>query len=252
MKKIIYTIGLTLFFSLLFSTPALAQEEAPGISLKLNRDFGYGGFGGEIQGTFSLKASGPDELVEIQFFIDETPMGIDDTAPYIIQFRTEAYTPGAHTFRAVGVLPDGTELPSNEITCYILTGEEAGQSTIKIVVTLLGVIIGISVLGIVLPNLLGKKRKPVVVGEYSLAGGAVCPRCKMPYSRHTLSPNLVVGKLERCPHCGKWAIARRASKAELKAAEGRLRQDKKEGGLDIPQDEDEILRRALEDSRFDD
>ena len=70
MKKTIYTIGLTLFFSLLFSTPALAQEKDPGISLKLNRDFGYGGFGGEIQGTFSLNASGPDELVEIQFFID--------------------------------------------------------------------------------------------------------------------------------------------------------------------------------------
>lgn len=252
MKKTIYTIGLTLFFSLLFSTSALAQEEEPGISLKLNRDFGYGGFGGEIQGAFSLKASGPDELVEVQFYIDDTLIGIDDVVPYKIQFRTETYAPGTHTFHAVGILLDGTELYSNEITRYILSGEEAGQSTIKMVVVILGVVIGISVIGIVLPNMLGKKGKQIRIGKYSIAGGAVCPRCKMPYSRHTLSPNLAVGKLERCPHCGKWAIVRRASKADLEAAEERLRNDNKEGKLDIPRDEDEILRRALEDSRFDD
>jgi hypothetical protein len=105
---------------------------------------------------------------------------------------------------------------------------------------------------VVLPNLLGKKSKPVVIGKYSLAGGAVSPRCKMPYSRHALSPKLVVGKLERCPHCGKWAIVRRASKADLGAAEERFRDDREEGKLEITQDEDEILKRALEDSRFDD
>ncbi len=32
----------------------------------------------------------------------------------------------------------------------------------------------------------------------------------------------------------------------------KYRQDKKEGGLVVSQDEDENLRRALEDSRFDD
>ncbi|MEK6221558.1 MAG: hypothetical protein N2D54_04870 [Chloroflexota bacterium] len=34
------------------------------------------------------------------------------------------------------------------------------------------------------------------LGIYSAAGGAVCPRCQLPYSRHLLSPNLLVGKLE--------------------------------------------------------
>lgn len=252
MKKGIYKFTLAISLLLIFSSPALAQEEEPGISLKLNRDYGYGGFGGEIQGTFSLKASGPDELVEVQFYIDDTLIGTDATTPYKIQFRTEIYPPGAHTFHAIGILPDGTEVHSNKINRQILSGEEAGKSTIKLVVIILGVIIGISVIGIVLPNMLGKKGKQIQIGEYSLAGGAVCPRCKMPYSRHAFSPNLAVGKLERCPHCGKWAIVRRASKADLESAEERFRQDKKEGGLVVSQDEDEILRRALEDSRFDD
>jgi len=252
MKKTFYKIALAISLLLLLSTPALAQEEEPGISLKLNREFGYGGFGGEIQGTFSLKASGPDELVEVQFYIDEILIGTDDTSPYQIQFRTEVYTPGSHTFHAIGILPDGTEVYSNEITRTILSGEQAGQSTIKLVVIILAVVGGIAVIGVVLPNLFGKKGKQIQVGEYGLAGGAVCPRCKMPYSRHTLSLKLVVGKLERCPHCGKWAIVRRASKADLEAAEERFRQDNKEGELVVSQDEDENLRRALEDSRFDD
>jgi hypothetical protein len=61
-----------------------------------------------------------------------------------------------------------------------------------------------------------------VPGQYSLAGGAVCPRCELPYSRKTFSPNLLVGKLERCPHCGKIAVVGRASPSALEAAEARL------------------------------
>ncbi len=253
MKKRISTFALTLLFSLVFFTSAIAQEEEPGISLKLNRDFGYGGLSGEIQGAFSLKASGPEGLVEVQFYIDDTLIGTDDTSPYKIQFRTDLYTPGSHTFHAIGILADGTELNSNEITRNILTGDEAGKSTIKLVVIILAVVAGISVIGVVLPNMLGKKGKPVVIGEYGLAGGAVCPRCKMPYSRHTFSPNLGLGKLERCPHCGKWAVVRRASKADLNAAEERFRTDRQKGKVEIsPEDENESLKKALEDSRFDD
>ena len=91
-----------------------------------------------------------------------------------------------------------------------------------------------------------------VGGGTCVAGGAVCPRGKMPYSRHTLSPNIVVGKLERCPHCGKWAIVRRATPTELAEAEERLRTDSQEGVKDFIPDEDEALRRALDESQYDD
>ena len=41
-----------------------------------------------------------------------------------------------------------------------------------------------------------------VPGQDGVAGGAICPRCELPYSRKTFSPNLLIGRLERCPHCG--------------------------------------------------
>jgi hypothetical protein len=79
----------------------------------------------------------------------------------------------------------------------------------------------------------------------------VCGRCGFPFSRGILAPNLVFGKLERCPHCGKWAIVRRAFPAELADAEERYHEAQQETGK-VEVDEQESLRRSLEDSRFDD
>ena len=91
-----------------------------------------------------------------------------------------------------------------------------------------------------------------VPGQYGAAGGAVCPRCELPYPRHVFSPNLLVGKLERCPHCGKIAIVGRASPSALETAEARL---SGQGQADTPASEQtqvDSLRQQLEDSRFED
>jgi hypothetical protein len=63
-----------------------------------------------------------------------------------------------------------------------------------------------------------------------------------------LAPNLMFGKLERCPHCGRVGLARRAGADELTAAEARLTG---EGAPPQPESEREQLRRQIEDSRYD-
>jgi hypothetical protein len=252
MKKIITTIFALIYLFIFFPSAALAQEEPPSITLTLTRDFGYGGFSGDIQGTFSMKVSGPDNLVKVQFYIDELLIGTDTEIPFLIQFHTESFEPGNHNMYAIGILSDGSEVRSNEFIRHFLSGEDAMGNTLNIVIPLLAVILGISIIGVVAPMLFGKKGKLRPVGEYGAAGGAVCPRCQLPYSRNYLSPNLVIGKLEHCPHCGKWAVVRRAAQDELVDAEARLRQDREEGVKEISKDEDESLRQALEDSRFDD
>ena len=249
MKK---TLALLIICVFLFPTAALAQEEPPSITLILTRDFGYGGFGGDIQGTFSMKVSGPDDLVEVQFYIDDILIGTDTESPFRLQFHTDSFEPGNHKMSAIGILSDGSEVHSNEFIRFFLSGEDAMGNTLGVLIPLLAVIIGISVIGVVAPMLFGKKGKQRPIGEYGTAGGAVCPRCQLPYSRHFLGINLGLGKLERCPHCGKWAIVRRATPNELVEAEARLRLDREEGIKDIPKDEEESLRQALEDSRFDD
>jgi len=72
----------------------------------------------------------------------------------------------------------------------------------------------------------------------------------MPYSRHFFSPNMLLGKLERCPHCGKWAIVRAAYGTELREAEQRFRADQEQGNIQVEEDEAGRLKRMLDDSRF--
>jgi hypothetical protein len=49
--------------------------------------------------------------------------------------------------------------------------------------------------------------------SYGVAGGVVCRSCGLPFARNALDLNMVVGKLVRCPHCGKWAVLPAASLA---------------------------------------
>lgn len=235
----------------LFVVPVSAQQESPDLEIKLNRDFGYGGFGNEIQGTFTIRVEGPETLQEVQFYLSDTLLGQDSEPPYALQFNTDNYEPGVHQIYAVGVLADGSEIKSRELTANILSSEDSMDKTLSIVVPILGVALVAMLLGAVVPALMGKKGQQKPIGEYSLAGGTVCPRCTFPFSRNSFSPNLVVGKLERCPHCGKWSIRARASQADLNAAEERLRAAQQETG-EVEIDPQDSLRQALDDSRYDD
>ena len=105
----------------------------------------------------------------------------------------------------------------------------------------------LTVLGALAMALLGRE-KHFRVGQYGPAGAAVCPRCWLPYSRNVLAPNLLVGKLQRCPHCGKWALVPAASEQELEEAENRYH---KRGAdeVDLPSQED-AYKKLLDESRF--
>jgi hypothetical protein len=117
----------------------------------------------------------------------------------------------------------------------------------KLIVPIL-VIVGLAALVGALAPALMSRGKEFVPGKYGAAGGAVCPQCTFPYSRNLIAPNLLVGKLQRCPHCGKWAIVPAASQEALAAAEARWG---KEGTstVEAPSDE-ERRRQMLDDSRY--
>jgi hypothetical protein len=247
MKKI-YAIGiLTIIIALAFTGPVSAQEEEPALDISMVRNFGYGGFSGDIQGTFTIRASGPDDLVEVRFYIDDTLIGTDKEAKFALQFQTDNYELGWHEIHAVGILSDGTEISSDVLTREFVSSE----TTMNFVIPVVGVALLFSLIGVLGPVLMGRRKGSVTIGQYGAAGAAVCGRCGFPFSRNLLSLNIVVGKLERCPHCGKWAIARRAFPTELAAAEERYLEAQQETGT-VEVDEKDSLRRSLEDSRFDD
>ena len=245
MKKAIPFILITL--SLIIAIPVFAQNQDESLVLDFNRDFGYGGFGNEIQGRFSLSVTSPEDIIHVEYYMDGEKVFEGTESPFKWQFNTASYPEGSHTFTAIGTRQDGTILKASEFTRVFLSSEQAWGKTSEIIVPIL-LVVGIATLGGVLgPVLLGHKKEHTP-GVYGIAGGAICSRCKFPYSRNVMSPNLLVGKLSRCPHCGKWGIVARASVVDLQAAEKRLAA--KNPAVFETQTEEEKMHQMLDDSRF--
>ncbi len=248
LKKWLFIFG---FASLLLlgAVPAIAQESEDSLVLDFSREFGYGGFDGDIQGRFSLKVQSPDDLVRVVYYLDDEVVFEGREPPFLWKFNTANYSEGQHTFKAVGYRANGNVIQSSSFTRVFLSSEDAWSKTGDLLVPIL-VIVGIATLGGALGSGMLGRKKQHVPGVYGMAGGAICPRCTFPYARGLMAPNLVVGKLSRCPHCGKWAVVVAASPAALAAAEARLAA---ENQVEVRMESDvEKLRQRMDESRFED
>ncbi|MCX6039409.1 MAG: hypothetical protein NTW99_16290 [Chloroflexi bacterium] len=115
MKKIQFALLIATLVSLLAITAAFAQTEE--LSLRMSRDFGYGGFNNDIQGLFSMKVTGPADLARVVFYINSIVIGEVTQAPFNLQFNTDNYplgqlcnstriiTPSANTNYMLSAIP---------------------------------------------------------------------------------------------------------------------------------------------------
>jgi len=251
-------IALLLLFAPLWLRSASAPvfQTEPQIELSLSRDFGYSSGTGRIQGTFSLRVSGPETLTRVIFLIDGKQIGEDTQAPYRLQFNTDAYELGVHTMQAVGYTLNGVELRSKEQRREFVSSEEGWQAAGKIAIPILIFAGGAVLLTTLLPLILGRGKKgSLPLGaprNYGTAGGTICPKCSRPFGMHLFGLNLLVGKLDRCPHCGRWNIVRRVSPQELRAAELRELENQSGPTATTGMSEADRLRKDLEDSRYQD
>lgn len=255
MKKIFYLLLLLLLFVL--PTGALLAAE-DGFQISLNRDFGYGGFGNQIQGLFSLKVNGDEVFEKVVFMMDEIVLGEDDEAPYKIQFSTDDYEPGEHEYWARGIQADGGESSSNRIAALVLSKEETRNSMQKIFGVIIGGILLVAFLSIFLTNWISKRANKSQTFEangipsgFSAMGGSVCPKCGEPFAFHWWKMNLLTHKLDRCPNCGKWVMAKSMSYSMLESvvlAAKKDENDEKKEAMEKPEADE--LRRKLDDSKF--
>lgn len=231
----------------LVASPTLAQDQPDELNISFTRNFGFGGFG-KIQGTFTLKVQNPDGFTKVEYLLDGEVINTTTESPFKYTFNTGSFPVGVHTISAVGYLSDGSTIQAPEVSREFISSSDAWSNTGSMVIPILAAVAVVAVLGAVIPVLMGRKRthKP---GVYGAAGGAVCRKCTMPFSRNFLAPNLLVGKLERCPHCGHWSIVPAAPAAALKAAEERLAADSEGEIKEVS--EEESLRRMIDDSRYD-
>jgi hypothetical protein len=229
-----------------------AAAQAETLSLSLSRDWGYGGFGGDIQGTFSMHVSGPEELARVEFYIDDTRIGEDASAPFALQFVTDSFPLGSHNLRAIGYTADGTQLESNVITAQFVSASEGTAAALKIIVPILALVLGAMLVAAIVPILTGRRTVPLEPGaprSYTM-GGAICPKCERPFGLHIYGLNLLGSKLDRCPYCGKWSAVRRVSRERLTAAE---EAEKERAAAQIPAaGPEDKLRKEIDDSRFQD
>jgi len=233
---------------LLFPVTVFAAQNGARLQLGLTRNFGYGGLG-KIQGNFTLKILDPPEgLTEVRFYVDGELQETVDEEPFIYRFHTSEFDAGERDMYASGTLSSGTILESNHISKEFLSSDQAWGETQQIIAPLLIGTAVLTLLGVGIP-LLVSRTKVFVLGKYGPSGGVVCPRCELPFSRAVFSPNLLVGKLVRCPHCGKISVLPRASNDRLREAESRYTQVD-EPGMIHPGKED--LQKQLDESRFED
>lgn len=224
----------TLLFVLLvfgLTVPAHAQGDDDRLTIRLRRDFGYRA-AGRIQGRFTISANGSQDLERVKYLLDGEFFAEVSESPFKFSFSTSDYAVGAHTFSVVGTTASGAEILAEEVILEFVSAEESWQQVANLTVPLIAGIAVLMVLGTLLLTLTGRRSGSFKLGKYGSAGGAVCPRCGFPYPRHFLSPNLLIGKLEMCPHCSKWAIVPRASRTALEEAEARFRADAELGLLE--------------------
>lgn len=254
MKTRIGLIAILTLIVFAFSyTNSWAQEDE--LTLSWSRDFGYSSGGGDIQGVFSLTAKGPANIIKVDFYLDDSLLGTVTETPFKLQFTTDNHPIGTHTIYAIATLEDGSELRTRDYQRNFVAAGEGMEAALKIVVPLLGLVFGILVISYIGPLLLNRgKRTFVPFGtprKYGIFGGTICPRCGRPFSLHLMSINIsFTGKLDFCPHCGKWSILQRKSLAELRQAEQAELDEAAEENPIKGLSEEEKLRKELDDSRF--
>ncbi|MGE5124543.1 MAG: Ig-like domain-containing protein [Acidobacteriaceae bacterium] len=252
-----FTLGLILcIFTVLTAGQAAAQTTSE-LQLGLSRDFGYGGFGNDIQGLFSVKIKNPPQnLARVEFYIDSALLGEVAQSPFSLQFNTDSYSLGTHTLSAIGYTAEGTELQSNTIQANFVPASAGSGMIVKVVVPIVGLVILMMVLAFVLPTFLNRGKGKVSAlplgsaRNYGIGGGAICPKCGRPFPLRLWFLNLGFNKIDRCPYCGKWSFVRPRSLEELRAAEA-AELASAQPQVAIPGvSEADKLKKELEDSRY--
>jgi hypothetical protein len=253
MKKVFISLVLLAILSL-GAHSAFAQSSGD-LQLGLSRDWGYGGFGNDIQGLFTMKIKDPPEgLSKVVFMIDGNPIGEDTQAPYAYQFNTDAYPLGIHSLTAVGYDASGQDFNSNTIQAEFVPASSATGFIVKLVGPILGVVALLVLISVGIPMLRNRgKISSVPAGaqrKYGIGGGTICPNCGRPFPLKLWWINLGFNKIDRCPNCGRFGFFRPRSLTELRAAEAAELTSPQPGKAIIGESEADKLQKDLDDSKY--
>jgi hypothetical protein len=248
MNKLRIAILIVVFICLAAVTAVFAQDE--NLNLELARDWGYEGFSGDIQGTFTLKCSGPSNLTRVEFYIDGKKMGEATSTPFTLQFLTDNYPVGVHVLNSIGTTADGKQVRSQDITANFVSAAASSKFLLTITVPILVIVFGAVILSAVIPMITGRKQIKLPAGtqrNYRFGGG-ICPKCGRPFAFQPLGLKLPFIRYERCPYCGKFSLVKYTSMENLRAAEQAELEAEKPQVPEVP--EEDKLKQELDDSKY--
>ncbi len=243
-QSLVFIICLLAWAALVGS--AAAQESE--LTLYVRRNFGYGG-GSQIQGNFRCEIEGPVDITSVTYYVDDQVLATTTEAPFTVNFETDTYPHGVHEMRATALTADGRTLTSNTRKFEFVAAEVGWQVAGQMGGTILAVVGGAMLVVFGLQTWLVNRDRKAGGKGYGLFGAAVCPKCGKPFGMHLWGLNALGGKYDRCDHCGKWSIVRRASPAALAAAEAA---DAPAASIPAAEAVKERERRQMDDTRYSD
>jgi hypothetical protein len=225
------------------------------LTLNVHRNVGYSA-GSQIQGSFHLEVLSTAQLTAVTFKLDgDTIIGTASASPFALDFRTDDYPPGLHALTAEAQTADGRTLVSPERRFEFITAEQGNEAAFRLIGPILGVVglVLLLVFGSQLFIVMRGKTANMPLGEpraYGFFGGTICPNCQHAFSRHWWALNMVVGKLDRCDHCGKWNIVQAVGIDRFNAAIAAEREQAQPTTPPAERSADDKLRKQLDDSRY--
>jgi DNA-directed RNA polymerase subunit RPC12/RpoP len=243
----------------LLAGPGRAAAQAPEFRLDVQRNFGYGA-GSNLRGDMSNRIFGPAETIRsVTYLIDGQEMATVSEPPFSFRYNTDSYPPGWHELVAVVTTIDGREVTTPVVRVNYLSAEQQNVSMRNLFLPLGGGLLLATLIGLGLQFLTARNTRRPEPGEqreYGFSGGTICSRCGRPFALQFFAPNMLAGKLTRCPFCGKVGIMRRRSAQDLAAAEAAELAGARAGETRLPgageaMTEEEKMRRMLDDSRYD-
>jgi Zn ribbon nucleic-acid-binding protein len=203
-----------------FAVPA--QEE---YRLNVNKVAGFNN-GSSIRGTFSAGIVGTEDTIQsVTFLVDGQVMSEVTGAPFKTRFETGDYGYGWHELSAQVHLKDGQTVLTAVRKFNFVSSEEESAQMQRLILPVIGGVVGVMVIGIGIQVLVMRKRPNVslplgAARKYGFYGGAICPKCQRPFSLHWWSFRLLpLRRFDRCDYCGQWALQHTAGRDQLAAAE---------------------------------
>lgn len=208
-----------------------------------------------MQGVFTVSPSETDKFTRVTYYLDDQVLGEVLEPPFTLQFSTDDYPLGAHRIAAVGYTKEAGKIQSNILQVQFVSSGEGWQAAMDIIIPMIVLILGAIGLAFLVPFIFtrGRKEKLPLGAQrnYGYYGGAICPKCTRPFSRHVYGLNLGVGKFDRCPYCGKWSMVKRSSIEELRAAEAaELNNTADDSAFKVQLTDEERFNKEVEDSRY--